>query len=230
MVIIMEYEIKGGPFPIVICYLKNGEKMKTESGGMALMTPRIKMETTSDGGIIKGLGRALSGESMFLTYYTAEDDGQHVGFASTFPGKIIPLNISEDRPIIAQKSAFLAGEEGVDIKMHFRKNLGAGLFGGEGFILQKISGNGVAFLEIDGDILEYDLKDGEELVIDQGHLGAMDETVSFDIQRVKGAKNMLLSGEGVFLARLTGPGKVWIQTMPLPTLAGAIIPYLPTKS
>jgi len=225
----MEYEIKGGPFPIVICYLKHGEKMKTEGGGMALMTPRMKMETTTDGGIIKGLGRALSGDSMFLTYYTAEDDDQHVGFASRFPGKVITLDITEDRPIIAQKSAFLTGEEGVDIKMHFRKKLGAGLFGGEGFILQKLSGNGLAFLEIDGDVLEYDLEDGEELIIDQGHLAAMDETVSFDIQRVKGAKNMFFSGEGVFLAKLTGPGHVWIQTMPISVLAGAVIQHIPTS-
>ncbi|KZX13521.1 TIGR00266 family protein [Methanobrevibacter filiformis] len=225
----MEYEIKGGSFPIVICYLKNGEKVKTEGGGMALMTPNIRMETTTDGGILKGLGRALSGDSMFLTYYIAEDDDQHVGFASKFPGQIIPLEITEDKPIIAQKTAFLASEEGVDIKMHFRKSLKSGLFGGEGFILQKLEGNGKAFLEMDGEILEYELAPGEKLVIDQGHLGAMEETVSFDIQRVKGAKNMLLGGEGVFLANLTGPGKVWIQTMPFSNLIEAIIPHLPSS-
>ncbi|MDR0913512.1 MAG: TIGR00266 family protein [Methanobrevibacter sp.] len=225
----MEYEIKGGAFPLVICKLNKGDSMKNEGGSMALMSPEIKMETSTDGGILKGLGRALSGDSLFFNFYTAEEDNQEIGFASSFPGKILPIELDGTKNIIAQKSAFLASEREVDVKMHFRKSLGSGIFGGEGFILQKISGNGLVFLEIDGDILEYDLEAGEKLIIDQGHLAAMEETVDFDIQRVKGAKNMLFGGEGLFLATLKGPGKVWVQTMPLVNLAGALIPYMPAS-
>jgi len=226
----MEYEIKGGSFPIVICKLRSGETMKNESGSMALMSPNIKMETSTGGGILKGLGRALAGDSLFLNFFTAEADNQEIGFSSSFAGKIIAIELNGTNSIIAQKSAFLASQESVEIEMHFRKKLGAGLFGGEGFILQKFSGQGVVFLEIDGDILEYDLREGEQLVIDQGHLAAMDETVDFDIQRVKGAKNILFGGEGLFLSTLTGPGKVWIQTMPIANLAQALLPYIPQSS
>jgi uncharacterized protein (TIGR00266 family) len=224
----MEYEIKGGAFPIVICKLRSGETMKNESGSMALMTPHIKMETSTGGGLMKGLGRALAGDSLFLTFYTAEADGQEIGFSSSFPGKIIPMELNGTKSIIAQKDAYLASEKDVDIAMHFRKKLGAGIFGGEGFILQKFSGVGTVFLEIDGEVIDYELKDGEKLIIDQGHLAAMEESVDFDIQRVKGAKNILFGGEGLFLATLTGPGKVWIQTMPITSLAQALIPHLPT--
>ncbi|MDR0901048.1 MAG: TIGR00266 family protein [Methanobrevibacter sp.] len=225
----MEYEIKGGAFPLVICKLNKGESMKNEGGSMALMTSEIKMETSTDGGILKGLGRALAGDSLFFNFYTAEEDNQEIGFASSFPGKVVTIELDGSKNIIAQKSAFLAAEREVDIAMHFRKKLGSGIFGGEGFILQKLSGNGIAFLEIDGDVVEYNLESGEKLIIDQGHLAAMEETVNFDIERVKGGKNMLFGGEGLFFANLTGPGKVWIQTMPLINLAGALIPYMPTS-
>ncbi len=223
----MEYEIKGGAFPMVICKLEKGETMKNEGGSMALMTSKIKMESSTGGGILKGLGRALAGDSIFLNFFTAEEDDQEIGFANSFPGKIIPIELDGNKTIIAQKSAYLASEKDVDINMHFRKKLGTGLFGGEGFILQKFSGFGIVFLEIDGEVIEYDLKEGEKLVIDQGHLAAMDESVDFDIQRVKGAKNIMFGGEGLFLSTLTGPGKVWVQTMPLSNFIEAIIPYIP---
>ncbi|MCQ2977884.1 MAG: TIGR00266 family protein [archaeon] len=223
----MEYEIKGGNYPIVICKLNKGESLKTESGGMALMSPHVKMETNTDGGILKGLGRALSGDTIFLTHYIAEENNQEVGFGSAFPGKIIPIELDGSQTIIAQKNAFLVAEESVEFKTIFRKKLGAGLFGGEGFILQKFQGEGLVFLEIDGEVLEYTLEPGEKMLIDQGHLAAMDETVDFDIQRVKGAKNMLLGGEGLFLGTLTGPGRVWIQTMPLSRFMEAILPHIP---
>jgi uncharacterized protein (TIGR00266 family) len=226
----MEYEIKGGSFPILICKLEKGETMKNEGGSMALMSSKIKMETNTGGGILKGLGRALAGDSLFLNFFTAEEDQQEIGFASSYPGKIIPIKLDGNKPIIAQKRAYLASQKDVDITMHFRKKLGSGLIGGEGFILQKFSGEGMVFLEIDGDTIEYDLKEEEKLIIDQGHLAAMEETVDFDIQRVKGAKNILFGGEGLFLATLTGPGKVWIQTMPLLNLVEAITPYLPTNT
>ncbi|MBE6486683.1 MAG: TIGR00266 family protein [Methanosphaera stadtmanae] len=225
----MEYEIKGGAFPIVICKLQKGETMKDESGSMAFMTPEVKMETNTGGGLLKGLGRALSGDSLFLNFYTAENDNQEIGFASSFPGKIIPIELNGSNSIIGQRSSFLASEKDVNIDMYFKKNLGTGLFGGEGFILQKFTGNGMLFLEIDGEVIEYDLQPGEKMVLDQGHLAAMEESVEFDIQRVKGVKNVLFGGEGLFLSTLTGPGKVWIQTMPISRLAGAIIPYIPTS-
>lgn len=225
----MEYEIKGGSFPIVICKLQKGETMKDESGAMAFMSSDVKMETNTGGGLLKGLGRALSGDTLFLNFYTAESDNQQIGFSSCFPGKIIPIELDGSNSIIGQKNAFLASETDVNIDMYFRKNLGTGLFGGEGFILQKFTGTGMLFLEIDGEVLEYDLQPGEKLVLDQGHLAAMEESVEFDIQRVKGVKNVLFGGEGLFLSTLTGPGKIWIQTMPISRLAGAIIPYIPTS-
>lgn len=226
----MEYEIKGGAFPIVICKLNKGETMKNEGGSMALMSSNIKMETSTGGGILKGLGRALAGDSIFLNFFIAEEDNQEIGFASSFPGKVIPIELDGSKTIIAQKNAYLASEKDVEIEMHFRKKIGAGVFGGEGFILQKFSGAGMVFLEIDGEVIEYDLEEGEKLIIDQGHLAAMDETVDFDIQRVKGAKNILVGGEGLFLGTLTGPGKVWVQTMPLNNFVNAIVPHLPNKN
>ena len=225
----MEYEIKGGAFPMVVCRLQKGETMKNETGAMAYMTSDMKMETNTGGGLLKGLGRALSGDTIFLNFFTAQSDNQEIGFSSCTPGKIIPIRLNGSNSIIGQKNAFLAAEEGVNLDIHFRNKLGAGIFGGEGFILQKFTGNGIVFLEIDGEVIEYDLQPGEKLLADPGHIAAMDESVDFDIERVKGTKNMLF-GEGLFFARLQGPGKVWIQTMPISRLAEAIIPYIPTSS
>ena len=225
----MEYEIAGGSFPIVICTLQQGETMKDESGAMAFMTSGIKMDTNTGGGLLKGLGRALAGDSLFLNFFTAESDGEQIGFSSYTPGKIIPLKLDGTNSIIGQKSSFLAAEETVDIDIYFKKNLGVGIFGGEGFILQKFTGNGMVFLEIDGEVIERKLEPGEKIYIDSGHIAAMDESVDFDIERVKGAKNMLFGGEGLFLATITGPGRVWIQTMPISKMAEAIIPYIPER-
>ncbi|MBR4447481.1 TIGR00266 family protein [Methanobrevibacter sp.] len=225
----MEYEISGGSFPIVICKLQKGETMKDESGAMAFMTSGIKMDTNTGGGLLKGLGRALSGDTIFLNFFTAEEDNQEIGFTSCTPGKIIPIRLNGSNSIIGQKSAFLTAEKGVEISMHFRKRLGSGIFGGEGFILQKFTGNGMLFLEIDGEVIERELQPGEKLILDNGHVAAMEETVDFDIQRVKGVKNLLFGGEGLFFATLEGPGKVWIQTMPISKLAEALIPFLPTN-
>ena len=224
----MEYEIKGGPFPIVICTLQKGETMQNETGAMSFMTSNMKMETSTGGGLLKGLGRALSGDTLFLNYFTAEADNEQIGFSSCVPGKIIPFNLN-GATLIGQKNAFLAAEDSVDVDIYFKKKLGAGLFGGEGFILQKFSGEGVVFLEIDGEVIEKDLAPGEKLLLDPGHLAAMEPTVDFDIERVKGAKNILF-GEGLFFTKLVGPGKVWIQTMPLSKLAAALIPFMPTST
>lgn len=225
----MEYEIRGGSFPIVICTLQSGETMKNETGAMAFMTSGMKMETNTGGGLLKGLGRALAGDTIFLNFFTAQSDNEQVGFSACTPGKIMPIRLNGSNTIIGQKNAFLAAEESVDVDIYFKKRLGAGLFGGEGFVLQKFSGNGIVFLEIDGEVIEKDLQPGEKLLVDPGHVAAMEETVDFDIERVKGAKNILF-GEGLFFSKLTGPGKVWIQTMPISKLAEAIIPFIPTNN
>ncbi len=222
----MEYEIIGGSFPMVVCTLQKGETMKNETGAMSFMTSGMKMDTNTGGGLLKGLGRALSGDTIFLNFFTAQSDNEQVGFSACTPGKIMPVRLNGSNTIIGQKNAFLAAEESVDVVIFFKKKLGAGLFGGEGFVLQKFSGNGVVFLEIDGEVIEKDLKPGEKILLDPGHVAAMEETVDFDIEMVKGAKNILF-GEGLFFSKLTGPGKVWIQTMPISKLAEAIIPFLP---
>jgi len=219
----MKYEIKGGQFPVIIFNMDNGEQVYSEVGGMSWMSPGMKMSTSTGGGLMKGLARTFSGESLFLNYYTAESDNQTIAFASGFPGRIMPVELDGTNTIIAQKRSFLVGTEGVDLSVSFTRKFGAGLFGGEGFILQKLSGVGVAFLEIDGDVIEYNLQPGEKMVIDQTHLAAMDSTVHFDIESVKGMKNILFGGEGLFVGTLTGPGRVWIQTMPFSKMMGAVL-------
>lgn len=223
----MRYEIKGETLPVVVCYLEAGEKMVTEGGGMSWMSPNMKMETTTNGGLGKAFGRMFSGEKMCQNVYTAQGAGM-IAFASSFPGSIRAFEIAPGREMIFQKSAFLASEMGVNLSVHFNKKVGAGLFGGEGFILQKISGNGIAFAEFDGHVVEYELKPGQQIVIDTGHLAAMTADCRIDIQSVPGVKNMLFGGEGFFNTVITGPGRVWLQTMPVSNVAGALRPYLPT--
>lgn len=225
----MKYTIKGETLPVVICELETGEKIITEGGGMAWMSPNMKMETTG-GGIGKMFGRALSGDTIFQNIYTAEHTEGMITIASSFPGSIKAFEITPGNAMIMQKSAFLASEAGVELSMHFRKKLGSGLFGGEGFIMQKVSGNGIAFAEFDGHVIEYDLKSGEQIVIDTGHLAAMTESCQMDIQSVPGLKNKFLGGEGLFNTVVTGPGKVWLQTMPISNVAGALLPYIPTSN
>ena len=225
----MKYSIQGDTLPVVVCELDAGEKIITEGGGMAWMSPNMKMETTG-GGIGKMFGRALSGDTLFQNIYTAERTNGMISIASSFPGSIKAFDITPGNEIILQKSAFLASEAGVELSMHFRKKIGSGLFGGEGFILQKLSGNGIAFAEFDGHVIEYELQPGQQIVIDTGHLAAMTATCQMDIQTVPGIKNMFLGGEGLFNTVVTGPGHVWLQTMPISNMAGALIPYLPTTN
>lgn len=226
----MKYTIEGEPLPVVICDLEPGDTMITESGAMSWMTPNMKMETTSGGGIGKMLGRAFSGESLFLNRYSTEGGAGQIAFASSFPGSIRAYEITPGNDIVAQKSAFLAATEGVELSTFFQKRLGSGFFGGEGFIMQKLSGNGTAFLEFDGYVKEYELAAGEQLIIDTGYLAAMDSSCSMDVQTVPGVKNMLFGGEGIFNTVVKGPGRVWLQSMPVPQLAGAIRPYIPTSN
>jgi len=224
----MNYEIKGGEFPALICTLDQNETMITEGGGMSWMSPNMKMETTTNGGIGKMLGRMVSQESLFQNKYTAIGGTGTIAFASSFPGEIIPLELSDGKEYICQKSAFLASTQGVNLSIQFRKKLGAGLFGGEGFIMQKLSGNGTAFIEVDGSVIKYTLGEGQKIIIDTGHLVMMSSTCQMDVQTVKGAKNILFGGEGLFNTVITGPGEVAIQTMPISKLAQRIQPYVVT--
>ena len=225
----MKYEIKGTPLPVVIMSLESGEKIKCQKGGMSWMSPNMTMSTNAGGGIGKALGRMFSGESMFQNVYTCEGGPGLLACAATFPGEILAIPISPNHTVAAQKTAFLASEEGVETSVHFQKKGGAGLFGGEGFILQKYTGNGMVFLEIDGSVVEYTLEAGQTMLVDTGYLAAMDATVSISIDQVKGIGNALFGGEGLFNTKLTGPGRIWLQTMPLAQFAGCIIPYIPSK-
>ncbi len=220
-----KYEILGGNLPVVVCELSAGESMITESGSMSWMSPNMKMETISGGGMKKMFGRLMSGDSMFQNRYTAEGADGTIAFASSFPGAIKALDISNGHSMIVQKSAFLASEEGVELSMHFQKKLGKGMFGGEGFIMQKLSGNGTAFVEIDGHAVEYELDAGQEILISTGYLAAMEETCTMDVVAVKGVKNMLVGGEGVFNTVVRGPGKVILQTMPISKVAELLTPF-----
>lgn len=227
----MEYKIIGSTLQAVILELDPGETVYSESGGMAWMTSNIAMQTSGRGGGLGGVfKRAISGESLFLVEYTSQGGKGFVAFASDFPGKIVPVNLAEGQQLIAQKQAFLCAEKTVGLDIHFRRRLGAGLFGGEGFVLQKVTGPGVAFVCLDGEIMEYTLGQNEVLKVDTGHVAMYEPTVAFDIEMVKGFSNILFGGEGLFLATLRGPGRVWLQTMPVQNLARAVIPFLPKAS
>lgn len=226
----MKYRIEGETLPVVICDLQSGEKMICEGGSMAWMSKNIKMETTSGGGISKTIGRMFSGEKLFQNRYTSENGNGMIAFASSFPGSIKAFEITPGNEMILQKRSFLASEDGIELSVYINKKLGSGLFGGEGFIMQKISGSGTVFAEFDGHIVEYELHQGEQLVVDTGHVAAMTGGCSMDIQRVKGVKNIFFGGEGLFLTTITGPGKVWLQTMPLVNVANALIPFMPQKT
>ncbi len=225
----MQYRIVGTPFSAVICNLDSGETMITERGSMSWMTPNVKMETKG-GGVGKMFGKLFSGEAMFQNHFTAEGGPAEIAFSTSFPGSVIALEITPDRPVIVQKAAFLAATEGVELSIHFNKKLKGGLFGGEGFIMQKISGNGIAFVEIDGHAEEYYLQAGQSLIVDTGNLAMMEASCTMDIKTVPGVKNMLFGGEGIFNTVVTGPGKILVQTMPVSNFAATLIPYLPTSN
>lgn len=226
----MKYEIKGDTLPVVLCYLEGGEKMINEGGSMSWMSPNMKMETTTNGGVGKAFGRMFAGEKMFQNVYTAEGGNGMIAFASSFPGSIRAFEITPGQDMVFQKSAFLAGEAGVNLSIFFNKRFGAGLFGGEGFIMQRVSGQGIVFAEFDGHVIEYDLQPGQQIIVDTGHLAAMSATCGIDIQSVPGVKNMLFGGEGLFNTVITGPGHVWLQTMPISNVAGILRSYLPSGS
>lgn len=222
----MKYNVEGGSLPVAILQLEAGETVISESGGRTWMRGPITTETTSYGGVRKAIGRLFTGESLFMSRYVANGPAE-IAFASSFPGRIIVRELAPGQSIICQKSAFLCGMGPLELSVHFKKRLGTGFFGGEGFIMQRITGPGIVFLEVDGYSPEYDLAPGERLICDTGVLAAMDETCSMDIEVVRGAKNMFLGGEGIFNTVVTGPGKVYLQSMTVEKLARLMIPYLP---
>jgi uncharacterized protein (TIGR00266 family) len=226
----MKYNIVGEPLPVAICDVNEGETLITEKGAMAWMTPNMKMETNATGGLGKALGRMFAGDSIFQNRYTAQSGAGQIAFASSFPGQIKAFEISQGREMVVQKSAFLASDQGVELSVFFQKKIGAGLFGGEGFIMQKLSGSGTALVELDGYVCEYELQSGQTMVVDTGYVAAMDATCSIEIVTVPGVKNMLLGGEGVFNTVVKGPGKVMLQTMPVNKIADVLRPYFPTNN
>ena len=226
----MQYQIAGEPLPVVTCQLAAGETMITERGSMSWMTPNMRMETTTNGGLGKAFGRLLAGEALFQNRYTAQGGPGLIAFASSFPGSIRAFEIGPGKELVVQKSGFLAAEAGVELSVFFQKKLGAGFFGGEGFIMQKLSGQGIAFAEFDGHVVEYELTAGQSLVVDTGYLAAMDATCSMDIVTVPGVKNAFFGGEGLFNTVVSGPGHIWLQTMPISSVAAVLRPFFPSGS
>ena len=222
----LRYNIEGDNLPVVICYPEANQTICSETGAMSWMSPNIQMDTNSGGGIKKALGRMFAGESLFMNEFTAQGGTGTIAFSSSFPGSIIPYEVSPGNSIIVQKHSFLAMEKGLDLSIYFQKKLGKGFFGGEGFIMNKISGSGLVFIEIDGHCKEYTLQANESIIVDTGYLAAMSESCTMDIEAVQGAKNIFLGGMGLFHTKVTGPGKVYLQTMPIIKTAKAIEPYI----
>ncbi|MGN0599233.1 MAG: TIGR00266 family protein [Oscillospiraceae bacterium] len=230
----MQYEVKNVPLPVLICKLEAGEAIECQKGAMSWMTPSMQMETglgNGGSGLLGALGKmaksAVTGESIFRNRYSAQGAPGEIAFASSFPGNILCFD-TRSKAIVAQKSAYLANTIGVNMDIFFQKKIGAGFFGGEGFIMQKFSGSGMVFLEINGSVVEYDLAPGQSMLIDTGYLAAMEDSCTMDIETVNGVGNVLLGGEGLFNTKVTGPGRIWLQTMPANILAGAVQPYIVT--
>lgn len=226
----MQYQIAGEPLPVVTCQLAAGETMITERGSMSWMTPNMRMETTTNGGLGKAFGRLLAGEALFQNRYTAQGGPGLIAFASSFPGSIRAFEIGPGKELVVQKSGFLAAEAGVELSVFFQKKLGSGFFGGEGFIMQKLSGQGIAFAEFDGHVMEYELAAGQSLVVDTGYIAAMDATCPMDIVTVPGVKNAFFGGEGLFNTVVSGPGHIWLQTMPISSVAAVLRPFFPSNN
>lgn len=225
----MKYNITGNPFPVLTCELDAEEKVICQKGAMVWMTDNMKMET-STGGLEKVVTKVLSGESMFHNIYSARKEPGMIAFGSSIPGTILTFDINSSNTIVAQKGAFLASSPSVNFETFFQHKAAAGFFGGEGFIMQKFTGDGVVFVEIDGSVVEYTLNPGQSMLIDTGYLAAMESTVSISVEKVKGIGNALFGGEGLFNTKVTGPGRIWLQTMPISQFAGSIIPYVARKS
>ena len=224
----MDYRMLGDTLPAVEVRLQPGEAMYTQSGGMAWMSEGLTLDSNVKGGLMKGFGRMFTGESLFMATYTASKPNCVIAFASTVPGKILPVDVSKMQ-LICQKGAFLCAQSTVELTTLFTKKLSVGFFGGEGFILQKIGGSGLAFLEVDGDVIEKNLAPGEFIKVDTGNIFAFEPSVSYEIETIKGIKNMLFGGEGLFLTKLTGPGKIYMQTMNIAEFTGRIAQGIPSS-
>ncbi len=225
----MNYEIKYEPFPVLVMNLDNGETVQCQAGAMAWMTPSIEMQTSTGGGIGKFFGRMFSGENAFINKFTAKGSGT-ITFSSDFVGKILAIEIKPGRDFVVQKGGYLASFGNVDQSVFFQKKFGAALFGGEGFIMQRFSGNGIVFVEIDGYCEQFDLAAGQKLVLSTGYLAAMEASCTMDVQAVKGAMNVLFGSEHMFLTTVTGPGRIYIQTKPISKVAAALKPFFPTQT
>ena len=223
----MEYTILGTVMPMVELTMQRGEQVYAQAGAMQWMTYGVKMDTGMRGGIMGALKRKISGEDMFVVNYTAAENGEQIAFGHSFPGTILAVDVSE-HSVICQSRAFVCAQSTVDYDIAIQRKLGVGLFGGEGFVMQRLSGAGIAFIELDGECVEKELRAGEKIKVQTSAVGMFDSTVSMDIERIRGFKNMFLGGEGIFITTLTGPGRVWIQTMPASNLAGEISSYIST--
>lgn len=223
----MQYRITGDNLPVVTLQLEAGEKVMCEAGAMSWMDRGIEMQTKG-GGLGKMFGRMFTGESMMMNHYEAKQPGE-IAFASSFPGEILAVEVTPSTPVIVQKRAFLASVGDIELSVFFQKKLGSGIFGGEGFLMQKLSGQGIVFLEIDGSANEFTLAPGQEKIVNTGYVAMMDATVKMDVEMVKGVKNVIFGGEGLFNTILTGPGKVTIQSMPITNLAGLVGSYIPSS-
>ena len=226
----MKYEIIGGSFPAVNIELDNGETVVTQSGAMAWSDESIQMNTNAEGGLLKSIGRMFSGASLMFVRHTATKDNSKITFSASFPGSIREFNVDAEHEYFAQKSAFLVAEEGVNVDATVNKNFWAGLLGGEGFILQKFTGNGKMLAEIDGSVVELDLEPGQSIKVETGHVALFESTITYDVQSVSGFKNVFFGGQGLFLTTLTGPGKVWLQTLTASDMAQKLAPYMPSSS
>jgi uncharacterized protein (TIGR00266 family) len=226
----MRYQIIGTTLQAVIIQVPAGQQIFAERGGMSWMSANVNMETNMEGGLGGAFKRAFSGESLFMVTFTATSGTGLVSFSSELPGKIVPVNLGPGQSVVCQKDAFMCAERSVNLDIHFRRKLGAGLFGGEGFIMQRLTGPGLAFVEMDGEIVEYTLEANQMLKVDTGHVAMFEPTVDFDIEMVRGFKNVLFGGEGLFLSTLRGPGRIWLQTMPAMNLAKKLAQYMPQKS
>jgi uncharacterized protein (TIGR00266 family) len=228
----MDHKVIGTVMPVLEIGLQPGESVVSEGGQLSWMTHSIEMETAASGkagakGVFGAVKRAVAGGTLFMTEYTAQGDSGMVAFATKVPGQILPIQLTGSNEYMVHRGGYLAGLPSVNLEIGFQQKFSAGLFGGAGFILQKVSGEGDAWIELDGEIVTYDLAPGENIRVHPGHVGMFESTVAFELDRVKGVKNIFFGNEGLFLAKLTGPGKVWLQTMPLPNLAAALAPYMP---
>lgn len=225
----MQYEISGTVMQSLSLTLAPGEAVFAQTHGMAWMTDAIDMQTHTGGGMFAGLKRAFGGGSFFITDYVAANGKGEVAFAPRFPGQIIAMKLGPGQSLVCRKETFLCAERGVSLDVVLQQRLGAGFFAGEGFILQKVTGPGTVFLDLSGEVIEKTLARGERLRVHAGHIGMQEPTVSTDISLVRGFRNMIFGGEGLFLATLTGPGKIWLQSMPVINLAEEIARYLPSE-